>query len=125
MSQGQMKPAREMDIHELEQFIKSQIVHKREEASNHTKESFATGKERNTGIVEEEMHAECIKKIKNLEEKVQFLEEQCRFARAETKRVSDQYEIDKVNWALQMEHIKKQTTLSKNGRGLQQSRKSK
>ncbi|CAG9330856.1 unnamed protein product [Blepharisma stoltei] len=46
--------------------------------------------------------------IQKLEEQVEFLHSQCEFAEAENKRLSEQYTIDKENWALQFEHLKRQ-----------------
>ncbi|CAG9326321.1 unnamed protein product [Blepharisma stoltei] len=46
--------------------------------------------------------------IKQLQDKVNFLKSRCDFMESENKRLSEQYEIDKESWNIQVEHFKKQ-----------------
>lgn len=102
------KPS-EMDIEELERFLKTGISQSTTEKP--LLASIPELKKMNSaGIVEEQL-AFYMQKSAKLEEQVQFLEEQCKFARAETKRLEAQYAIDKQNWALQIEHLQKQSKL--------------
>jgi hypothetical protein len=90
MNKPELKSAKEMDLHELEEFLKS---------DQSTLSHSVRGKP--SPVQTHNL------KIEKLEEQVKFLQEQCNFARSETKRIQDQYDIDKENWSLEMQHLKK------------------
>jgi chromosome segregation ATPase len=114
MSQKEFKSAKEMQTHELEQFLlketpSSSITSAMKALQDKIK---VLESEKNNSTTSNPPNSKDLEnyqqKIIRLEEQVKFLEEQCQFARNETKRTIDQYNIDKENWNLQFEHMKRQ-----------------
>lgn len=84
------KSAKDMDLKELEEFLSNN--------PSNPELAFSFSKTQDPAPFQE---------IEKLKEQVKFLQDQCNFARSETKRTQDQYEIDKVNWSLEVQHLKK------------------
>lgn len=90
MNKFETKSAKDMNLQELEEFLNTNPPD--------PKFSFSFTKPQDPSANQQ---------IEKLTEQVKFLQDQCNFARSETKRTQDQYEIDKENWSLEIQHLKK------------------
>lgn len=92
-----------MDLKELEEFLKSNPL-----SSHHPRVSNPVRSDSPSISLPQSTNFQNLQSENtSLKDQIKFLQEQCNFARNETKRIQDQYSIDKENWSLEIQHLKK------------------